>query len=205
MATNPYGTLGPSPGRVAAVQAANKAAAAAAAKKKAQLAKGLYGKEVMNPYLDRDQLNEILGRSQPQEQFQTVGGGTIGGMPDAYYQQMASMIGAQGAADRSSTKAAIQQALIGFGLVPDNFKDELGALDDTTRALIQKNTDTGISGYARLLQAAKDEEVASLNALASKGLRRSGAKGNKLRRLQLKKDQTTQDAIAALLQEAGSR
>lgn len=135
------------------------------------------------------------------------GGGqeTYGGMPDAYYQQMASQLRAQGVADQSATRAAIQQALIGFGLVPEGFKDQLGALDDTTRALIQKNTDTGISGYARLLQAAKDAQTGAITKLGAQGLRRSGAKGYKLRRLQLAKDQAQQDAIAALLGDVGGK
>ncbi len=150
----------------------------------------------------QDFRNLLGGNQQPQDPGGDPGGG---GMPDAYYQQLQSQLMAQGAADKSQTRAAIQQALIGFGLVPEGFKDKLGALDDTTRALIEKNTKTGISGYARMLEGKSDAQKALINRLSASGLRRSGAKGYKLRRGQLDWDRQYQDAIAALLSDVGGR
>ena len=133
------------------------------------------------------------------------GGGGGGANPmDSYTRQLQSLLDSQSAAQKADTRAAIQQALIGYGVVPTGFKDELGALDDTTRALIQKNTDTGISGYARMLQDKQDAQRSMLAALSSKGLRRSGAKGFLGRRGQLDWDRKSADATAALLQNIGA-
>lgn len=133
------------------------------------------------------------------------GGGGGGGGFDAYIRQLQSLLDAQSVAQKSDTRAAIQQALIGYGVVPEGFKDELGALDDTTKALIQKNTDTGISGYARMLQDKQDTQRSMLSALSSRGLRRSGAKGFLGRRAQLDWDRKSADATAALLQSIGAQ
>lgn len=129
------------------------------------------------------------------------GGG--GAALDPYTAQLKAMLDSQSAAGAADTRSAIQQALIGFGLVPQGYRDEMGALDDTTRALIQKNTDTGISGYARLLEGKQDAERNLINSLGAKGLRRSGAKGYMQRRGQLNFDRQSQDAISALLANVG--
>ena len=122
---------------------------------------------------------------------------------DAYTRQLQSMLQAQSAGQSADTKAAIQQALIAYGLVPQGFKDEFGALDPTTQALIQKNTDTGISGYARLLEGQKDAETSLINRLGAKGLAAPAAKGYLQRRGQLNFDRQSQDAISALLSNVG--
>lgn len=131
------------------------------------------------------------------------GGGGAGSISDPYYQQMASFLKAEGAADLSSTKAALQQMLIAFGLVPEGFKDQLGALDDTTRALIQKNTDTGISAVARMREALQKNNTGLVRGLNASGMLRSGAKGAGLRENQLGFDRTFQDALSSVLGEAG--
>lgn len=132
------------------------------------------------------------------------GGG--GGDPyDSYIQQLQSMLNSQSAGQSADTKAAIQQALISYGVVPQGFEDKFGALDDTTRALIQKNTDTGISGYARMLQDKEDAQRQMLAGLSAKGLRRSGAKGWLGRRAQLNWDRQSADATNALLSDIGGK
>jgi hypothetical protein len=133
------------------------------------------------------------------------GGGAPGGGLDSYTRQLQSLLQSQAAAERAGTKSTIQQMLIGLGLVPQGFKDEMGALDDTTRALIEKNTASGISTWARLQEAAKDEERDTLTRLSAQGLRRSGAKGFKLRRGQLKKDRAQADLLAQFLGDVGNR
>lgn len=137
-----------------------------------------------------------------------MGGGGGGGGSDLtaspYYQQYQAQIQAAQAADLSNTKSALQQLLIQFGLVPEGFQDKYGALDDTIRQLIQKNTDTGVSQYARLLESKADAQRAAINNLASRGLSRSGAKGYALRRGGLDFNRAQSDALSQVLGQANS-
>lgn len=130
-------------------------------------------------------------------------GGTVGGSANPYFQQTQSILNAQGSADAADTRAAIQQALVSFGLVPEGFQDKMGALDDLTRDLIAKNTKSGISTHARLLEGRADHIRDLVNRLTSKGLRRSGARGYGLRRGQLDFDRIFQDALAQLQGHTG--
>jgi hypothetical protein len=131
------------------------------------------------------------------------GGGSGGALTSSpYYRQYASQLEATRAADLSNTKSMLQQLLIQFGMVPEGFQDKYGALDDTIRALIQKNTDTGISGYARLKEARGLDTKSSLSNLARRGLMRSGAKGAVLRQSSLNNDRNLADALAAILGNA---
>ncbi len=140
-------------------------------------------------------------------QVLSMGGGPGPGSFDPtsnpFYQQMVSRVNASGAAQAASTRAAIQQALIAFGLVPEGFNDTMGALDDTTKALIEKNTSTGISGYARLLEAKKEGIKDLVNRTTARGLRRSGARGAGLRKNQLGADRQLADSLAALQSQIG--
>jgi hypothetical protein len=111
---------------------------------------------------------------------------------------------AQGTADQSDTKSQLQQLLIQFGLVPGDFQDKLGSLDDTIRALIAKNTESGISQYARMLEGKGDVQRETMNRLSSRGLGRSGAKGYRLRRNQLDFERLFSDAVASVLGNANS-
>jgi hypothetical protein len=134
------------------------------------------------------------------------GGGGGGGTPmDAYTRQLQSLLASQSQGQKADTIAAIRQALIGYGVVPQGFKDELGALDDTTRALIEKNTQTGISTYARMQQDKQDAMRQMLAGLSGKGLRRSGAKGFLGRRAQLEWDRKSADMTASLLSDIGGK
>lgn len=130
------------------------------------------------------------------------GGGDLTASP--YYQQYKSQIDAANAADLANTRSQLQQLLIQFGLVPEGFQDKYGALDDTIRALIKKNTDTGISAYARLLESKEDARRAALQNLASRGLSRSGAKGYALRRGTLDFDRAFSDSLNQILGNANS-
>lgn len=132
------------------------------------------------------------------------GGGGAGGDLTAspYYQQYQSQIQAAQAADLSSMKSQLQQLLIQFGLVPEGFQDKYGALDDTIRQLIQKNTDTGVSQYARLLESKADAQRNAIQNLAARGLSRSGAKGYALRRGGLDFNRAQSDALSQVLGRA---
>jgi len=120
-----------------------------------------------------------------------------------FYAQAVAQSKAQGEAEKAQGIANIRQQLIQFGLVPENFQDKWGALDDTTKALIQKNTDTGISAYARMLDDRKYGITDFVNRLSATGMRRSGTKGAGLRRRQLAFDRNLQDALGALLGNIG--
>jgi hypothetical protein len=124
------------------------------------------------------------------------GGGDLLSSP--YFQQALAAFKAQNAADESATKAKLRQMLIDTGLVPQGFTDNLGILDDVTKQLIQKNTDTGISQYARLLSGKEDQQRNDINSLASSGLLRSGAKGFKLRRSSLAFDRNKADLLSGV-------
>lgn len=131
------------------------------------------------------------------------GGGGGGGNSNPYYDQLASMYRAQGAAEAAGMRDSIRQMLIGMGLVPEGFQDKFGALDDATRALINKNTETGISTYARLNEQKKLGLKDLINRLNSRGLRRSGARGYGLRKNQLNYDRNLSDVLSQLMQQVG--
>lgn len=124
-------------------------------------------------------------------------------MNNPYYDQLASMYRAQGAAEAAGMRDSIRQMLIGMGLVPEGFSDKFGALDDATRALINKNTATGISTYARLNEQKSMGLKDLINRLNSRGLRRSGARGYGLRKNQLAYDRNLSDVLSQLMQQVG--
>lgn len=137
------------------------------------------------------------------DQYNQGGGGGGAGAGAYANPQIQSLVQSQSAADRSATIEAIQQALIRFGLVPEGFKDPLGALDNLTRDLAQKNTNSGISLYARLLESRKDAITNLMSRLSASGLRRSGARGKKLRTGQLDFDRAFQDSLSQLMDMTG--
>lgn len=138
------------------------------------------------------------------------GGGGGGGdllstaLNSPWYQQALAASQAAEAADAAFRKQAIQQMLIQFGIVPANFNDQYGDIDQTTRDLAAANTNSGISAAARLQQALKDANTKASRELAARGLRRSGEKGYQLRRNQLGYDQSYSDAVQKLLGGAAS-
>lgn len=124
-----------------------------------------------------------------------VGGGGV----NPFFSQLESSLKSQSAADTANTRAALQQALISFGLVPQGFQDKLNVLDNLTKDLIAKNTDSGISTYARLLEQKQDMLKNTVRRLTQQGLRRSGTRGYKMRRGQLDWDRLFQDSLSQLM------
>ena len=132
------------------------------------------------------------------------------GPPDLYkmalnspwYQQVVAANNAAAAADAANRKSSIQTMLTQFGLIPQGFQDKYGDIDQTTRGLIDANTKSGISTVARMKEGLTDELRSSSRRLASKGLRRSGARGYNMRRSQLTYDRNFSDAISKLLGSA---
>jgi hypothetical protein len=137
---------------------------------------------------------------------------TSSGPPDLYqmalnspwYQQVVAANNAAAAADAANRKSSIQTMLTQFGLVPQGFQDKYGDIDNTTRGLIDANTKSGISTVARMKEGLTDELRSSSRRLASKGLRRSGARGYNMRRSQMTYDRNFSDAISKLLGSAQS-
>lgn len=133
------------------------------------------------------------------------GGGSGGDIfSNPYYQQVLAAVNAAGAADAAGRRSGIQQALIGFGEAPAGFADKFGDVDALTRELAEKNTTSGISTKARLVQARADAIREMSRAQAAKGLRRSGARGYGLRKRQLEFDQGYSDSLSKLLGYTGS-
>lgn len=120
------------------------------------------------------------------------------------YQQILAGINAAGASDLANSRAAIQQALIAFGMIPEGFNDTLGALDDNIRNLIGKNSAAGLSTVAQLQDARKDAIKQLVNNLSARGLRRSGAKGAGLRRRQSDYNKAFAGALGKLMGMANS-
>lgn len=96
-------------------------------------------------------------------------------------------LSAQGVSDAASRAAAIQRALIQFGIVPDfaSSAQKLGLsgealgylnqdVNDRTRQLAQANTQEGLSLTARLAKAHTDAVRNIRNQLAARGIIRSG-------------------------------
>jgi hypothetical protein len=154
---------------------------------------------------DQDVWTQGLPGARGGDSPYSMGGSSVGSSTpmDAYTRQLQSLLESQSQAERAGTIEQMRQALIAYGVVPQGFQDEMGALDDTTRQLIEKNTQTGISGYARMKEAKDDAMRQMLAQLSGKGLRRSGAKGFLGRRAQLNWDRQSADATAALLSNLG--
>lgn len=127
--------------------------------------------------------------------------GTLASSP--YYQQVLAATNSAATADAAARRSAIQQALISFGLVPEGFQDKYGDIDALTRDLAEKNTTSGLSTRARLLEARSDAIKRFSRGLSARGLRRSGAKGYGLRRRQLDFDRNYSDALGKLLGYTG--
>lgn len=112
---------------------------------------------------------------------------------DALFGQQRADLSAESASDAANRAAAIQRALVQWGIVPD-FASEAGKLGlsaDTlgflksdigpgTKDLADKNTAEGLSIYARLQKQHKDQIRAIKNALASRGMAASGEAGSQL-------------------------
>lgn len=155
---------------------------------------------------DYDNGRPMPGAVLGEDGLYVLGGGSGGGgggaatINNPYYQQLQSLLTAQGSAEAANFRNMIQQALIGYGLIPEKFNDKFGALDALTKSLIAKNTESGISTYARLLEDKRHGVKDLMNRLNARGLRRSGARGFGLRKNQLTADRALADSLQGLMQ-----
>lgn len=131
---------------------------------------------------------------------------------------------AESIADKADRDARIRRAIIDFGYVPPNLvdfgqggpglpspqdpnvqdisypgQDQAGqVIDATTRELAGKNTTSGMSIWARLLDAAKIQSRDVVNAVGARGMFRSGETAYGLGRADLAANQGKYDAIKGL-------
>jgi hypothetical protein len=148
------------------------------------------------------------GITNPALKSITLGGGThdyaFDILNDPAYKQLRDSLSAAGIADASHLRGAIQQALIGFGAVPNLPAEVLQntGLDTAgTQALADNNP---FSTLKRLQQTYQDSQDATKNQLAARGILNSGETGFQLGRLGQTNAQNTYDATSGLLGSIGS-
>ena len=124
---------------------------------------------------------------------------------DPFQRQLEADLSAESASDSANRKVAIDKALAQFGMVPD-FLSQAGSLglnpdtlkflqsdvDQSTRDLANKNTQEGLSIYARLQKQNQDNIRNIKRALAARGMAASGESGHQLgeEALRFKQDMT---------------
>ena len=136
---------------------------------------------------------------------------------DPFYQAALANLNAQGIYDKASRDAAIRQALVRFGYMPEavagmSFQDPVAGqpghfstttlqslIDPTTRSLGEQNTKAGLSIWARLMDAANQTQKRAVDVLGSRGMFRSGETGYQLGRASLYADQARYDATNKLM------
>lgn len=123
---------------------------------------------------------------------------------DPAYKQLRDSLSAAGVADASHLRGALQSYLIQFGGVPDLPTDVLqnSGLDaGSTQTLAAGNP---FSTLKRLQQNYEDQQMASKNQLASRGILSSGETGYQLGRLGQNQAQSQYDATNSLLGGIGT-
>lgn len=144
----------------------------------------------------------------PSNKTITVGGGTNDWanqiLNDPAFMNLKNLLSAQGISDAAHLRGAIQQALIGFGDVPNLPSDVLAntGLDTAGTAELAKNNP--FSTLARLNQAYQDQQSASKNQLAARGILNSGETGYQLGRLGQQQAQNQYDVTNSLLGNIGN-
>jgi len=123
---------------------------------------------------------------------------------DPAYKQLRDSLSSAGISDAAHLRGAIQQALIGFGAVPNLPTDVLqnSGLDTAgTQALADNNP---FSTLKRLQQSYQDQQDATKNQLAARGALSSGETGYQLGRLGQNQAGQQYDATSGLLGNIGT-
>lgn len=128
---------------------------------------------------------------------------------DPLYSQYVTDSGAQSVSDKASRDAAMRRSLEEFGQVPDfssaasslglSAADLAAIVTPQARGIAASNTAAGTSTVARLNQSYADAQRNVVNALASRGMMRSGDTGYALNRTNLANTQQNYDARKTLL------
>lgn len=138
----------------------------------------------------------------------TIGGGTPDYasqiLSDPAFSTLKNTLSAQGISDAAHLRGAIQQALIQFGGVPNLPSDVLSStgLDTAgTQALADQNP---FSTLKRLQQSYQDQQDATKNQLAARGILSSGETGFQLGKLGQAQAGAQYDATNSLLGSIGT-
>jgi hypothetical protein len=118
---------------------------------------------------------------------------------DPWYMQQQALLQAQSAADAALLKQRLSQLLVQFGQVPEGYSSPY--MDATVPGLAQQNTQAGTSLLARLMKAAKDARMQTVNQLAARGILSSGETGYQLGELALAQKQAEYDARTGVLSQ----
>jgi hypothetical protein len=118
---------------------------------------------------------------------------------DPWYMQQQALLQAQSAADAALLKQRLSQLLVQFGQVPEGYSSPY--MDATVPGLAQQNTQAGTSLLARLMKAAKDARMQTVNQLAARGILSSGETGYQLGELALAQKQAEYDARTQMLSQ----
>lgn len=147
----------------------------------------------------------------PGAQTISVGGSGAGAsdyasdiMNDPAFKMLQQSLSAAGISDAAHLRGAIQQALIGFGAVPDLPQDILqnSGLDTAGTADLAANNP--FSTLKRLQQTYQDQQDAAKNQLAARGILNSGETGFQLGRIGQNQAGAQYDATNNLLGGIGS-
>lgn len=135
---------------------------------------------------------------------------------DPIFSQFRADLSAQGISDAAQRAAATQRALVQFGVVPDfeQAGGQLGLSDQQlsflrqdvtpqTRALAEESTEEGLSVQARINEQNERNVRQIRNALAARGLLRSGELGHQLGEAQQAFTRAQFDARSQLLDYLG--
>lgn len=123
---------------------------------------------------------------------------------DPAFQALKNLLSAQGISDAAHLRGAIQQALIQFGSVPDLPQDVLANSGLDTGATSELAKNNPFSVLSRLAQSYQDQQDASKNQLAARGILSSGETGYQLGRLGQAQAGAQYDATNNLLGNIGS-
>lgn len=123
---------------------------------------------------------------------------------DPLYNQGTQDLRASTDAAGTNSADAIRRMLIQYGVVPEGFKDPYGWVNDETKQLAGKNTEAGLSTFARLKRAYDMATKKGSRDLAARGMLQSGALTQQRGENDLLYRQNQSDAVNQLLEGAGS-
>jgi hypothetical protein len=118
---------------------------------------------------------------------------------DPWFMQQQALLQAQSAADAALLRQRLSQMLVQFGQVPEGYSSPY--MDATVPGLAQQNTQAGTSLLARLMKAAQDARLQTVNQLAARGILSSGETGYQLGELALAQKQAEYDARTGVLSQ----
>lgn len=115
-----------------------------------------------------------------------------------YIQGMGDL-GAEDVADKSRYGADYARALIDYGVVPTDWADTFGVVNEQVRKAADANTQAGLSTFARIQKQHRDSIRQMKRRLAARGMLRSGDLTGGLQEANLLMRQNQSDSMRKLL------